>query len=72
MYFTYALRILRYLSATIDRKMTFTRNVKNFELKGFADADFGSDISDRKSRTGFIFYFNDNVISWASSLNSFP
>ena len=35
-------------------------------LTGFADADWGSDKSDRKSFTGFVFKFSSSAVSWKS------
>ena len=48
-------RILRYLKGTIDICLTY----KNYNdgLVGYADADWGSDITDRKSFTDYAFIF---------------
>jgi hypothetical protein len=35
-------------------------------LAGFMDADFASDVNDRKSTTGWVFTYNDSPLSWAS------
>jgi hypothetical protein len=35
-------------------------------LHGYCDADYGGDLVDRKSTTGYCTYLNDNLITWAS------
>ena len=35
-------------------------------LTGFCDADWGSNVDDRRSITGYIFLFNGSAISWKS------
>jgi hypothetical protein len=35
-------------------------------LHGYCDADYGGDLIDRKSTTGYCTYLNDNLITWAS------
>lgn len=58
-------RILRYLKGTIDSKLVFSRN-NDTNLIGYCDADFASDIDDRKSTTGYVFVLNGGAISWNS------
>ena len=38
----------------------------NLNLCGYTDSDWGSDTEDRKSTGGFIFLFNNSLISWSS------
>lgn len=65
-HFTHAKRILRYLKGTMDMKMVYRKH-ENAELQvGFFDADFGNDINDRKSVSGFVFKVFNNTVSWAS------
>jgi len=35
-------------------------------LIGFADADWGVDVDDRKSTTGYCIYMGSNFVSWTS------
>lgn len=63
--YEYLKRILRYLKGTINYGLRY-RKGKNFDMTGYADADFGSDSLDRKSKTGFVFYLGSNVIAWKS------
>jgi hypothetical protein len=37
-----------------------------FDLLGYADADYGSNLIDRRSTTGYIFIFCRGPISWQS------
>ncbi|XP_053958679.1 uncharacterized protein LOC128863506 [Anastrepha ludens] len=60
-----AKRVLRYLKGTPNLGMTFT-STKNSTLEGFADADWGSNIDDRRSYTGFTFKLANGAISWES------
>ena len=58
-------RILRYLSGTVSHGLTFHKN-SDLRLLAFCDADWGSDLDDRKSTTGFCVYLGSNLISWSS------
>lgn len=40
----------------------------NHQLCGFSDADYAGDVDSRKSTSGYVFLFNDSIISWRSSL----
>lgn len=60
-----AKRVLRYLKGTKDLKLTYSKDVK-FNLEGFVDSDWGSDVSDRKSYTGYVFKCSGGAISWKS------
>lgn len=63
--YNYAKRILRYLRGTIDYKLFYPKT-KDLELVCYVDADFGSDINDRKSRSGFAFFIGKCLVSWSS------
>lgn len=56
--------ILRYLAGTIDLKLIYKPGDGN--LEGFVDADWGGNSLDRKSYTGFTFFFGGCPISWES------
>ncbi|MEM1009893.1 MAG: reverse transcriptase domain-containing protein, partial [Myxococcota bacterium] len=76
---TMAEGVLCYLLSTKSKGLKFNRtNVKgkshlsklrHMKLEGFFDSDFADDQS-RKSRTGFVIYYNGNVVSWVSKLQS--
>jgi len=61
-------RTLRYLKATISLGLVFGAQLCNtpFQLEGWCDADFGGDIKDRKSTSGYIFKLGGSCISWSS------
>lgn len=56
-------RILWYLKGTLDYGLKFTR-ASNFSLCCYADADWATDLSDRKSTSGFCVYLGPNLITW--------
>lgn len=64
-HWSYAKRVLRYLKKTKDYALVYTKN-GNSKLEGYADADWGSNIIDRKSFTGICFTLSGAAISWAS------
>jgi hypothetical protein len=61
-------RVLRYLAGTKTAGLLFGRNSneKNIRVSAYADADWGSDHTDRKSITGWVVMVNGDPISWAS------
>jgi len=59
-----AKRVLRYLKGTMDYCLFFSND--QLDLEGFVDADWGGDISDRKSYTGYVFKLSGSAVSWES------
>ncbi|XP_076657790.1 uncharacterized protein LOC143361943 [Halictus rubicundus] len=57
-------RVLRYLKATISHGITYKKTGCDFH--GFVDSDWGSNMDDRKSQTGYIFRLADAPITWES------
>jgi hypothetical protein len=59
-------RILRYLSGTIDRSITYTKSKSTIapQLSAFADANWADDESDSKSTTGYAVYLLGSLIVW--------
>jgi hypothetical protein len=61
---TAARHVLRYLKYTIHYCITYGRG-QNLNILGFADADWGSDVNDRVSFTGYVFIINNGAVSWS-------
>ena len=66
-------RLLRYLRGTMDFKITYAGlpdaqiDIHSFPvLSGYCDADWGSDLNDRRSITGYVFTLAGGAISWQS------
>nr|KYP42776.1 Copia protein [Cajanus cajan] len=61
-------RILRYLKGTISHGLHFRPAVpgKSFNLTAMCDADWASDIDDRRSTSGSAIFLGPNLISWWS------
>uniref|UniRef100_A0A0A1WFC7 Retrovirus-related Pol polyprotein from transposon TNT 1-94 n=1 Tax=Zeugodacus cucurbitae TaxID=28588 RepID=A0A0A1WFC7_ZEUCU len=59
-----AKHVLRYLKATINLKLHYRKTGE--WVKGYVDADWGGDATDRKSYTGYAFFFGGSVFSWES------
>ena len=59
-------RVLRYLQGSKNKKLVFKPAHVSNKLVGYADTDWASDVSDRKSVSGFIFFAYGCPISWAS------
>jgi hypothetical protein len=66
--------VLRYLAGTVNLCLQFTSPLydrqSNVSLpsftRGLSDADWASDEKDRKSISGYCFYFLDSLVSWSS------
>ena len=63
--------VLRYLAGTVHLSLQFPSplSMENTSLpatRGLSDADWASDEKDRKSISGYCFYFLNSLISWSS------
>ena len=54
-------RILRYLKGTADYSLCYQGN--DLHLMGYTDADWGGDLDERKSTSGYVFLLNNGAIS---------
>jgi hypothetical protein len=62
-----AKRVLAYIKGTINVGLVFnSTSTYPSIVQGFSDSDYGGDLSDRKSTTGFAFYLYGSLISWGS------
>jgi hypothetical protein len=62
-------RVFRYLAGSKTVGLLFGRNSESADttvITAYADADWGSDHTDRKSITGWIAMLNGDPVSWAS------
>ncbi|HVX00074.1 MAG TPA: Ty1/Copia family ribonuclease HI [Candidatus Babeliaceae bacterium] len=60
-------RVLRYLNGSVNRKLVYGgRNSRQMdpELIGYCDADWASNVDDRRSVTGYVFMLAGSAISW--------
>lgn len=58
-------RVVRYLKGTLTNKLNF--QITNDEpIVGYVDADWASDVADRKSVSGYIFKIFGCTVSWCS------
>lgn len=58
-------RIFRYLRGTIDYKLHYTKG-GNDGIVGYCDADYASDLGERRSCTGYVFKLSNAAITWYS------
>ncbi|XP_042426028.1 uncharacterized mitochondrial protein AtMg00810-like [Zingiber officinale] len=68
-HFEEAKKILKYVNSTLNLGLLYEKGVE-FSLQGFADADFGGDLDDRRSTSGFEFLRGATSISWCSKKQS--
>ena len=57
-------RILRYLKGTANYSICYQG--RDLRLVGYTDADWGGDLDERKSTSGYAFLLNNGAISWSS------
>jgi hypothetical protein len=58
--------MFKYLQAMSGQKLTFQRGSQDGNiLHGFADADWASNVSDRKSTSGYVFKLAGGAVSWS-------
>jgi hypothetical protein len=58
--------VFRYLRGTSNHQLKYSKSDTVSDITGFVDADWGSEIEDRKSTTGFVFMSQGGAISWCS------
>ena len=62
-------RVLRYLKGTVKHGILYFQKGSN-ECVGYSDTDWGGDINDRKSTSGYLFQISRGVITWKSKKQS--
>ena len=58
-------RIIRYLKGTQQYRLLYSKSNSN-NCVGFSDTDWGGDLDDRKSTSGYMFQVGGTAISWRS------
>nr|XP_017251133.1 PREDICTED: uncharacterized mitochondrial protein AtMg00810-like [Daucus carota subsp. sativus] len=64
-HFMAAKRILRYIKGTLDHGLFYTHS-QNSKLVGYSDSDYGGDLDDGKSTSGYAFHIGSAIFSWSS------
>ncbi|KAE8697713.1 hypothetical protein F3Y22_tig00110610pilonHSYRG00140 [Hibiscus syriacus] len=59
-------RILRYLAGTIDYGLLFALGDVGLTISAFADADWGANIDDRRSVSGYGVFVGSCLVTWSS------
>lgn len=59
--------ILRYLKEATGVCLNFTKS-EVFDIEGFSDSDYSSDLDKRRSVSGYVFRVGGNTVSWRSCL----
>lgn len=57
-------RILKYLRGTTDYALCYSAGKITHQLQVYADADYGGDLNDRRSRTGVTAILNGAPVMW--------
>ena len=65
-----AKRVLRYIKGTTDYGVKF-KNCQNFRFYGFSDSDWGGNVDDMRSTSGYCFSFGSGIFSWCSKKQDF-
>ncbi|GAU32111.1 hypothetical protein TSUD_357950 [Trifolium subterraneum] len=60
-----AKRILRYIRGTLELGVLYKRGNQT-GLIAYSDSDYGGDVDDRKSTSGYVFMLGSGAISWSS------
>ncbi|KAE8728872.1 Myb domain protein 65, putative isoform 3 [Hibiscus syriacus] len=59
-------RILRYLAGTVEYGLVFFPARSKFSVSAFADADWGANITDRRSILGYGVFLDNHLVAWSS------
>ncbi|CAI0540521.1 unnamed protein product [Linum tenue] len=56
-----AKRVLRYLKGTLEYGIRYTPHDQDEGLVGFTDSDYAGDINDRRSTSGYVFFWLEGL-----------
>ena len=68
-HWTAAKRVIRYLQGTKDHGLIMGKEV-NDNLTGMVDANWGTDVEDRRSTSGYLFMLMGGLLCWTSKRQS--
>lgn len=57
---------MRYIKGTLDLKLVFSKKLEQNRVMAYADVDWGGDLEDRKSTSGYCCCLYGSLISWVS------
>ncbi|CAL9018917.1 unnamed protein product [Prunus brigantina] len=60
------MRILSYLKAAPGKGILFTKDVNYLKIEGYTDADWASDVGDRRFTSGYFTFVGGNLVTWRS------
>lgn len=61
--------VFKYLTGALDMCLTFTKQ-EMFDIVGYSDSDYNSDLDRRRSVSAYIFQVGGNTVSWRATLQS--
>ncbi|XP_074369240.1 secreted RxLR effector protein 161-like [Apium graveolens] len=64
-HFMEAKRILRYIKGILDHGLFYTHS-QDSKLVGYSDSDYGGDLDDGKSTSGYAFHIGSTIFLWSS------
>lgn len=59
-------KIFKYLKATKDYGLCYTKTTQTSEITGYSDADYANDLDTRRSVTGYVFMKSGAAVTWSS------
>ncbi|XP_039029473.1 uncharacterized mitochondrial protein AtMg00810-like [Hibiscus syriacus] len=63
--------ILRYLAGTVDYRLMFLPSKSKFSVLAFADADWGANITDRRSISMYGVFLDNHLVAWSSKKQNY-
>ena len=59
-------RVFRYLKHSEHLALVYTGHKGDSAPTGYSDADWGSNVSDRRSTSGFVYFLSNAAVTWSS------
>ncbi|GAU23238.1 hypothetical protein TSUD_172660 [Trifolium subterraneum] len=61
-----AKRVLRYIRGTLELGIMYKKEKQEARFLAYSDSDYGGDLEDRKSTSGYVFKIGSGAVSWSS------